>query len=456
MTTLALQIADLGQRAIVQGARGDQLDLIQLQTTGVAGGISGGIAPAARVAIQLGDPLDVIRALAALDGQVAVMLLLSYALAPETAVVLAQAAGCTVMVSDQAHDLPAGMQLLPLDGATGPHRAAPPQRTQWLMTTSGTTGLPKIVPHTLPSLARSVFRFGQGAAGKPAPAALPVWGLLYDPTRFAGLQVVLQALIGGGRLVAVDTRLPLLAQVAALVAQGCTHLSATPTLWRRLLMVPDHGRLALRQATLGGEIADQATLNAVRTAFAQARLSHIYASTEAGVGFSVTDGLAGFPLSYLDSAPGAVRLKIEADILWLRPPVTALHAGLAGIEVDTQGYVRSGDQVKVAGDRVLFLGRENGLINIGGVKVYPETVEAVVKTVPGVALVQVSAKRSPVTGALVLAEVQLAAGADPDTVRHLIQTACRARLDREAVPAIIRFVAGFTTNAAGKLVRTGA
>jgi acyl-CoA synthetase (AMP-forming)/AMP-acid ligase II len=211
----------------------------------------------------------------------------------------------------------------------------------------------------------------------------------------------------------------------------------------------------LRQATLGGEIADQPTLNAVRAAFPAARLSHIYASTEAGVGFSVTDGLAGFPLAYLDKAPGNVRLKIEKDILWLRPPVTALVPGLPGIEVDAAGYVRSGDQVLAEGGRVLFLGRENGLINIGGVKVYPETVEAVVKTVSGVALVQVFAKRSPVTGALVVAEVQLEAGADPDITRQRIQETCRGRLDREAVPAIIRFVAEFTTNAAGKLVRTG-
>ncbi len=211
----------------------------------------------------------------------------------------------------------------------------------------------------------------------------------------------------------------------------------------------------MRQVTLGGEIADQPTLNAVRAAFPAARLSHIYASTEAGVGFSVTDELAGFPLTYLDKAPGNVRLKIEDGVLWLRPPVTALVPGLPGIEIDNAGFVRSGDRVLVEGDRVSFLGRENGLINIGGVKVYPETVETVVKTVPGVALVQVFAKPNPVTGALVMAEVQLDKDADPDATRRLIQETCRARLDREAVPAIIRFVAGFTTNAAGKLVRTG-
>lgn len=447
MTSFAQQIAFGGSNPIVTGDDGRILDGLSLRNTGVAQGVK----PNSRIALKLDDPLDIVSALAALDGQVEAILLLSHALAPETAQILARTAGCSLFVSDMMPEAEGGIAVKRLEAVLGSHRREIPLLTEWLMTTSGTTGIPKIVPHTLRSLTRSVYRFGTSTD----QASPPVWGLLYDATRFAGLQVVLQALIGGGRLAVIDTTMPLADQVSALADHGCTHLSATPTLWRRLMMVPAHGRLSLRQVTLGGEIADQPTLNAVRAAFPAARLSHIYASTEAGVGFSVTDGLAGFPLTYLDKAPGNVRLKIEEGVLWLRPPVTGLVPGLPGIEVDDAGFVRSGDRVLIEGERVTFLGRENGLINIGGVKVYPETVEAVVKTVPGVALVQVSAKRSPVTGALVVAEVQLDKEADPDATRRLIQDTCRARLDREAVPAIIRFVAGFTTNAAGKLVRTG-
>lgn len=447
MTSFAQQMAFDGSNPIVTGSDGRILDGLSLRNTGITQGVN----PNSRIALKLRDPLDVVSALAALDGQVESILLLSHALAPETAQMLARTAGCSLFVSDIMPEAEDGIAVKTLEAVLGPHRREDPLPTEWLMTTSGTTGVPKIVPHTLRSLARSVYRFGPSTD----PASTPIWGLLYDPTRFAGLQVVLQALIGGGGLAVIETTLPLADQVSALADHGCTHLSATPTLWRRLLMVPGHGRLPLRQVTLGGEIADQPTLNAVRAAFPAARLSHIYASTEAGVGFSVTDGLAGFPLSYFDKAPGNVRLKIEDGVLWLRPPVTALVPGLSGIEIDAAGFVCSGDRVQVEGDRVIFLGRENGLINIGGVKVYPETVEAVVKTVPGVALVQVFAKRSPVTGALVVAEVQLDTDADPDAARRLIQETCRARLEREAVPAIIRFVTGFTTNAAGKLVRTG-
>ena len=49
--------------------------------------------------------------------------------------------------------------------------------------------------------------------------------------------------------------------------------------------------------------------------------------------------------------------------------------------------------------------------------------------------------------------VQLAEGAEPAALKLAILAACRAELPREAVPASLRFVEGFATNAAGKLLR---
>ncbi|MFZ1726822.1 MAG: class I adenylate-forming enzyme family protein [Albidovulum sp.] len=395
------------------------------------------------VAVSLVDPVLLIQALVALDGRVGAILLVSGALDVNTTTRLINRAGCDVLITDRD-------ELMALDAAVSFEHAIvkgsspATQKTSWLMTTSGTTGTPKTVPHTLQSLARSVYRFPFDTA--------PCWGLLYDPTRFAGLQVTLQALIGGGRLVAVDTRRPIGAQIEELARNTCTHLSATPTLWRRILMVPGHETLPLRQATLGGEIVDQATLDAVKTSFPNARITHIYASTEAGVGFSVNDGRAGFPRSYLQGASGGTKLKIADGVLWLRPAHAApSHSN--GTEVDKSGFVRSGDMILEDGERLFFLGRENGVINVGGVKIYPETVEDIVKAVPGVALVQVSSKKNPITGTLVVAEILLEDGANAATVKQTVLERCRNALVREAVPAIIRFVDGFETNAAGKLIR---
>ncbi|WP_373447816.1 AMP-binding protein [Haematobacter genomosp. 1] len=338
----------------------------------------------------------------------------------------------------------------------GPAGATAPVATTWLMTTSGTTGVPKIVTHSVASLTRSV----RGTR----PEALPVWGLLYDMTRFAGMQVGLQAMTGHGTLAAIDRDAALGEQVAEMAAAGVTHLSATPTLWRRLLMAPGVEGLPLRQITLGGEIAEQPVLDAIRARFPKARVTHIYASTEIGVGFAVNDGRAGFPESYLSAeAPAGLAMRVEEGMLWLRPPEAhrTRYLGDNQLDMDAEGYVRTGDQVEIRPDtegaRVHFLGRDSGVVNVGGVKVYPERVEAVLTADPRVSLAQVTAKSSPITGNLLVATIVPAdPAADRAALKRELMAHAQAHLEREAVPAMWRFADHLETNAAGKIVRSQA
>ena len=386
---------------------------------------------------------SLVEILCALDGRVAGLLLISSSFDPEVVRDLYNISGATCLVSDRV-DLAKAMQP---EEVLGPRQGRIAE-TAWMMTTSGTTGIPKIVPHTLASLSRTVRR--------DPLAQAPVWGLVYDMTRFAGLQVALQSFIGGGTLAAADMNKPLVEQVAFLAETGTTHLSATPTLWRRLLMVPEVENLPLRQVTLGGEIADQTILDAVSNRFPKARVTHIYASTEAGVGFAVNDRRAGFPVSYFNDAPGGVGVRMAEGMLWLLSPDARKPGYLGGqdIPVDSEGYILTGDQIAIENDRVLFLGRNSGVVNVGGVKIHPERVELTIATVVGVGLVRVNARTSPITGALLEATVVPAA---PDADLHVLRAAiiakCRKELEREAVPARIHFVASLETNAAGKIHR---
>lgn len=421
-------------------ARGETLMLETARALGPAADL--GVADV--VLVSIGDVMALVRCLVALDGQVGALLLVSTSQSAEVIAELSNLAGASRIVTDR-DDLPDAVGPVDVLGAPKP----PSVRTTWMMTTSGTTGIPKIVPHTLTSLARTV---------RPDPLArTPIWGLVYEMTRFAGLQVGLQSLIGGGTLSAPDTHAPLPEQIAHLAATGCTHLSATPTLWRRLMMAPDIKTLTLRQITLGGEIADQVILDAVSVRFPAARVTHIYASTEAGVGFAVNDRKAGFPLTYLDEPPGGVGMKILDDMLWLRPPDgRAIHyLGAQKITIDEAGYVLTGDHIEKVGDRAFFLGRDSGVVNVGGVKVYPERVERMIAATPGVGLVQVGARKNPITGALLVATV---VPNDPDADQEALKTAilatCRETLEREAVPARVLFAERLDTNAAGKIVRT--
>jgi acyl-coenzyme A synthetase/AMP-(fatty) acid ligase len=100
------------------------------------------------------------------------------------------------------------------------------------------------------------------------------------------------------------------------------------------------------------------------------------------------------------------------------------------------------------------MGRTNGVINVGGLKVHPEEVEAVINRHPQVHMSLVRARRNPITGALVVADVVLredCAGAGD--VEQEILRLCREGLVRHKVPSAIRFVPALAVATSGKLAR---
>jgi acyl-CoA synthetase (AMP-forming)/AMP-acid ligase II len=318
--------------------------------------------------------------------------------------------------------------------------------TEWALFTSGTSGAPKMVSHDLDGLT--------GAIAPPAAGERIVWATFYDIRRYGGLQMLLRALVGGFSLQLADPQEPLPDFLARLGRAGVTHLAGTPSHWRRALMSPALTAVEPRYVRLSGEIADQAVLDSLRARFPDARIGHAYASTEAGVGFEVTDGLAGFPADLLHGQ-GPVAMRIEDDTLRLRSSRVArgyLGEGAPGLH-DGEGFVDSGDLVERRGDRVHFVGRRSGIINVGGLKISPEEVEAVINACPGVRMSRVLGRRSPLLGALVAAEVVLDGSADPTRAKDAILTRCRAVLAPHKAPASIRIVERLDVGAAGKLER---
>jgi acyl-coenzyme A synthetase/AMP-(fatty) acid ligase len=96
-----------------------------------------------------------------------------------------------------------------------------------LLTTSGTTGKPKIARHQLDTL------MGRIRVSRKSRAT-DRWLLTYHPAGFAGLQVLLTCLAGGNTLIAQsDLSVPALLQAA--MRHHPTHLSGTPTFWRAFL-----------------------------------------------------------------------------------------------------------------------------------------------------------------------------------------------------------------------------
>ena len=326
-------------------------------------------------------------------------------------------------------------------------------QTEWILLTSGTTGRPKMVVHTLASLS------GAMRGGRP-PGDPAVWSTFYDIRRYGGLQIFLRALLGGGSMVLSSAEESTADFLIRAGAHGVTHISGTPSHWRRALMSPSARRIAPRYVRLSGEIADQAILDHLRTFFANAGVAHAFASTEAGVAFDVGDGLAGFPAGLIGRQDADVEMKVEDGSLRIRSARTASRylGHEDGPLIDGDGFVDTGDMLERRGDRYHFVGRRGGIINVGGSKVHPEEIEAVINGHPHVRVSLVRTRKNPITGALVVADVVLteepeAANGRAAELEHEIMQRCREALARHKVPAAIRFVPALAVTPSGKLVR---
>jgi acyl-coenzyme A synthetase/AMP-(fatty) acid ligase len=361
-----------------------------------------------------------------------------------------EAAGVNAIVSDHeagvaefdgVPNIACGTTLVPADRD---HTAS--HETEWVLLTSGTTGLPKLVVHTLASLA--------GAIQRNSAASPVVWSTFYDIRRYGGLQIFLRAILTGASMVFSSADEPTADFLARAGGLGVTHISGTPSHWRRALMSPAANMIAPQYVRLSGEIADQAVLNHLRSCYPQARVAHAFASTEAGLAFEVNDGLAGFPANLIGTS-NTVEMKIEDGSLQVRSARIASRYLGPNAEPLTcaDGFVDTRDMLELRGDRYYFVGRRDGVINIGGLKVHPEEVEAVINRHPQVRMSLVRTRKNPITGAVVVAEVVLKSGASSVEVKDDILLLCRKELASHKVPASIKFVPALAVAESGKLTR---
>lgn len=190
----------------------------------------------------------------------------------------------------------------------------------------------------------------QGLTTVSTPQAPRRWLLPFTPGTYAWWQLVTLSLnVPGQDLVTVEagglSGWPVLA-----AAEGVTAVSATPTFWRHSLLRDRAAVTALRleQITLGGEPVDQRLLNELTTAFPEARVSWIYASTETGAAFAVHVS-PGFFDSEMSAVLGANqvasiarrtptgRLVTPEDILPLIRTLLLEHTNINGQVITADG-----------------------------------------------------------------------------------------------------------------------
>jgi acyl-CoA synthetase (AMP-forming)/AMP-acid ligase II/aryl carrier-like protein len=338
-------------------------------------------------------------------------------------------------------------------GPPGDPLVDPASSVVLLLRTSGSTGEPKMVPHTMHRLMHAIdasCALLSIDSGDRCLNARPLYHV------HAIVHIIGSSLVGGASIV-----FPRQIGARALI-DGCatwkpTWYSASPALHRDVLAV-----LQTRSATFehvlrfvrsAGAPLDPLVTVAVETALGVPMIEG-YGATEAP---TVTIS----PLPPQPQRPGSVGRALGCEVrivdgeVWARgenvAPAYATR-GQAQPIVDDDGWYHTGDVGYLDADGFLFLtGRFSERINVGGVKISPETVERALRAYPGVADAVAFALPHPTLGEHVAAIVVMQPGAAFDGA--VLSGYTRRTLPTHAVPNVIRAAGAIQRDGNGKLRR---
>ncbi|WP_304455838.1 AMP-binding protein [Nocardiopsis sp. YSL2] len=300
--------------------------------------------------------------------------------------------------------------------------------TALVITTSGSTGLPKGVELSAAALRASALASVERVGAAPGDR----WLCVLPAGHISGLQVIIRALVTGTEAVHADFDTQ---GVAELARELGPHVSLVPTQLRRLLAAGTD--LAdLGTVLLGGAAAEPDLLERARRA--GARVVTTYGMSET-CGGCVYDGvpLDGVRVRLESDSPGEPgRILVAGPVLlsgYRMPPGTRAPGAL---ERDGDGvtWLRTNDLGCWEADgRLSVLGRMDDVVNSGGHKVVPGQVNALVAEHPAVAESVVVGRADPEWGERVSAVVVPTDPRRPPSLQEL-RDWVRERLPAYAAP----------------------
>lgn len=299
--------------------------------------------------------------------------------------------------------------------------------------TSGTTGTPKMFDHTLYSLLRNI-KISEKHKND-------VWAFAYNITHFAGIQVLLQALLNENSIIDVFGANAINAY-DLLIKYKCSCISATPTYYRNFILNADNSNEIIKNVTFGGEKFSDNLLSKINKNFPNAKIRNVYASTEVGSLLSGKNESFFIP----DSLENLIKISSDNHLL--------LHKSLLLHKKIDEEWYDTNDLVSINRDGTFkILSRDSDFINVGGYKVNPLEVEEFIVNVDGVIDVAVYGRDNSVMGKILVADVMVEDNERQKEIKQEILNKLKSELQAFKVPRIIKFVDNIRKSRTGKKVR---
>jgi O-succinylbenzoic acid--CoA ligase len=312
-----------------------------------------------------------------------------------------------------------------------------PDRAWIVIATSGVTGAPKLAELPRTALGSAVA----GSLSALDASAFDPWVACLTPAHVGGLLVLLRGAMAGAP---VDVFEPFDAARLLRLAPDGAHVALVPTMLRRLVAVAaDLSHLGA--LLVGGASVDPALRDAA------ARLGGRVVST-----YGLTESCGGVVYDGVPFDGTGVRVASDGEIQLSGPTLMEGYRADPSATADAftlDGWLRTGDLGELDPEgRPVVRGRADDAIRTGGETVWPDEVEAALRSHPGVADVAVAGVPDPEWGQRVAAWIVPADRTDPPTLDELRER-CRERIARFKAPSELILVESIPRTASGKVRR---
>lgn len=317
--------------------------------------------------------------------------------------------------------------------------------SQIIIETSGSSGRPKQVVHSVESLTKGIKL--------DAKHRTDIWGLTYPLNHLAGLQVLFQAILNLNPIVNLY-QLPAAQVHQAIDLHRITHLSSTPT-FLRMLAANRQTHTSVVRITCGGERLDASLVQLAHDLFPNARLTNIYAATETGTLLVSHNDQFVVPQELIP------KFKVIEGELWLHESlkVNARQVQQPEIRQPTSldSFWNTGDLVEVLVEEPLtirFTGRRHEWFNVAGFRVDPVRLETIAAEFPGVVQARFFGIPNSITENLVACDLVLtSAPTETDFNEEAWKKWFSQRVERHEVPRFVKLVSAVPISESGKMKR---
>ena len=296
---------------------------------------------------------------------------------------------------------------------------------------SGTTGKPKMMTQNLDNI------FESHLVPRNQKKLKILIFLLFD--HIGGLNTLISSIKRGMCLAISDSRNPD-DIIKFLYKAKINILPTTPTFINMLLLSEEFASEkfdSVKLITYGTEKMPPGTLKKINELLPNTRLLQTFGTSETGIVKTISKSSDSLYFKIVDS-----EYKVVDNELFLKTKTQIdKYEGLNSDCFTKDGWFKTGDIVDVDSDGYIkVISRKNNIINVGGLKVFPNEIEQIIYELDFIIEATIYGKPNAIVGNIVCLKAIVDKGTNVKFAKKQIKSLCKNKLEKYKVPQKITIV----------------